>query len=63
VLKNFKKADHIDCKILTFKVKKRDFFAPCKTRSIDFESSWIKIFALRKVEIFDTTLENWIENP
>jgi hypothetical protein len=28
----FKKVDHIDCKIIAFKVKKRVVFAPCRSR-------------------------------
>jgi hypothetical protein len=30
--KNLKEVDHIDCKIIAFKVKKRALFAPCKIR-------------------------------
>jgi hypothetical protein len=56
--KSFKKVDHIGCKIIAFEVKKRDFFTPCKTRSANFESSWLKTFALHKLEAFDIVLEN-----
>jgi hypothetical protein len=57
--KNFKKIDHIDCKIIMFEVKKWAFFTPCKTRLANLESSWLKFFALYKVEAFDI---NWVEN-
>jgi hypothetical protein len=49
-----KKVDHIDLKIM----KKMAYVAPCQTRLINFESSWLKIFALYKVEIFDITIGN-----
>jgi hypothetical protein len=37
--KNFKKVDHIDCKIIVFEVKKRAFLTPCKTWLTNFEFS------------------------
>ena len=39
------------------------FFTPCKTRSANFESSWLKTFALHKLEAFDILLRNWVESP
>jgi hypothetical protein len=56
--KSQKEVDHRDCKIILFKGKKRTLFIPCETRSINFKSSWLKIFALHKVEAFDIVLEN-----
>jgi hypothetical protein len=56
--KSFKKVDHIDCKIIVFKMKKWDFFTPCKIWLANFESSWLKIFTLHKVEPFDIVLGN-----
>jgi hypothetical protein len=56
--KNFKKVDHIDCKIIAFEGKKRVFFTPCKTWLANFESSWLKSFALHKLEAFDIVLGN-----
>jgi hypothetical protein len=50
--KGFKKVDHIDCKIIAFEVKKGAYFIPCKTRSINFDSSWLKTFGLQKLEDF-----------
>jgi hypothetical protein len=40
-----------------------NFFAPCKTRSAPFESSWLRTFVLHKVEVFDIMLGNSIKNP
>jgi hypothetical protein len=54
----FKKVDHIDCKIIAFEVKKKAFFTPHKTRSTNLECSWLKTFALHKLEAFDIVLEN-----
>ena len=54
----FKKVDFKYCKIITFEIKERVFFAPCKTGSTNFESSWFKTFALHKVGAFDIILEN-----
>jgi hypothetical protein len=56
--KSFKKADHLNCKIIAFEVKKRAFFSPCKIGSTNFESSWLKTFVLHKVEAFDIALGN-----
>jgi hypothetical protein len=56
--KNFKKVDHIVCKIITFEVKKGAFFTPCKIGSTNFESSWPNTLALHKLEAFDIVLEN-----
>jgi hypothetical protein len=56
--KSFKKVDHINCKIIAFEVKKRAFFTPCKTRLANFECSWLKTFALHKLEAFDNVLGN-----
>jgi hypothetical protein len=53
--KNFKKVDHIDCKIIAFKVKKIAFFA--KSGSIDFEFPWLDFFSLLKVVVFDIIVE------
>jgi hypothetical protein len=39
-------------------VKKRAFFTPHKTGSANFESSWLKTFALYKLEAFDIVLGN-----
>jgi hypothetical protein len=61
--KCFKKADHIDCKVIAFEVKKRAFFTPCKIGSTNFEFSWLKTFALNKLKAFDIVLGNWVENP
>jgi hypothetical protein len=49
----FQTNDYIDCKIIMFEVKKRAFFTPYKTRSANFESSWLKTFLLHTVEAFD----------
>jgi hypothetical protein len=56
--KSFKKVDHIDCKIIVFEGKQRIFFTPCKTSSTSVKSSWLRTFALHKVEAFDNMLEN-----
>jgi hypothetical protein len=56
--KSFKKVDHRDCKIIAFEMKKRAFFTPCKTWSINFESTWLKTFALHKLEALDVVLGN-----
>jgi hypothetical protein len=61
--KSFKKVEHIVFKIIAFEVKKRPFFTPYKTRSTNFESSWLKTISLYKVEAFDFVLRNWVENP
>ena len=53
--KSFKKFDHRDYKIITLEVKKRVF---CKIGSTNFEFSWLKAFALCKVEVFDIVLGN-----
>jgi hypothetical protein len=47
---HFTKFDHIDCKIIAFEVKKRAFLTPFKTRSANFECSWLKTFAQHKLE-------------
>jgi hypothetical protein len=54
--KSFKKIDYIDCKIIAFEVKKRTFLMTCKTGSANFESSWLKTFALYEVEAFNIVL-------
>jgi hypothetical protein len=54
--KSFNKFVYKDCKIIAFEVKKKIFFTLCKTRSTNFESSWLKNFALHKVEDFDIAL-------
>jgi hypothetical protein len=46
-----------------FEVKKRAFFTPCKIGSANIESSWLKTFALHKLEAFNLVLGNWVENP
>jgi hypothetical protein len=56
--KSFKKANYIDCKIIEFEVKRRTSFASWKTWSINSESSWLKTFALHKLEAFDVMLRN-----
>jgi hypothetical protein len=60
--KSFKKVDHIDCKIIVFKMKKKAFFKTIKIGSANFESFWLKTFALHKLEAFDNVLKNWVEN-
>jgi hypothetical protein len=52
----------IDCKITMFKVKKNVFSTSSNTWLANFESSWLKTFALHKVEVFDIMLGNWVEN-
>jgi hypothetical protein len=54
--KSFKRVDHIDCKIIAIEVKKRAFFTTYKIGSTNFESSWLKTFALRKVEALDIVI-------
>jgi hypothetical protein len=39
-----------------------NFFEPCKTRSTNFESSWLKTFVLHKVTL-DIMLRNQVKNP
>jgi hypothetical protein len=56
--KSFKTVNYIDCKIIAFEMKKRGFFIPYKTRSANFESSWLKMLALHKIEAFHIVLEN-----
>jgi hypothetical protein len=34
-----------------------------KIRLANFEFSWLKTFALHKVEASDIIFENWVENP
>jgi hypothetical protein len=48
---------------MTFELKKRVSLTTWKIGSTNFESSWLKTFALRKVEAFDIVLGNWVENP
>jgi hypothetical protein len=48
----------MDCKIIVLEVKKNAFSSPCKTGSTNFKSSWLKIFALHKVEALYIVLEN-----
>jgi hypothetical protein len=47
----------------SFEVKKRAFFTYYKIGSANFESSWLKAFALQKLEAFDIVLGNWVGNP
>ena len=54
--------NHLNCKIIAFEVKKITFLIPYKKKSANFESSWLKIFAIHKVKVFDIVLRNWIEN-
>jgi hypothetical protein len=56
--KSSKIVDHIDCKSIVFEVKKRVFFALNNIGSTNFESSWLKTFALQKVEVFDNMFGN-----
>jgi hypothetical protein len=56
--KSFKKIDCIHCKTIAFEVKKIPIFTPYKTSSTKFESSWLKIFVLYKLEAFDIVLRN-----
>jgi hypothetical protein len=51
--KKFKKVDHIDCKIIAFKVKKRAFLHPAKAWSANFEFPWLNSFSLFRMEVFD----------
>jgi hypothetical protein len=44
-------------------VEKKTSFAPCKTRLANFDSSWLKNFALNKVVTLDIMLRNCVENP
>jgi hypothetical protein len=48
----------INCKIVAFEVKKSVFFSPYKTGLANFESSWLKTFALHKLEVLYIVLEN-----
>jgi hypothetical protein len=52
------KVDYIDCKIIAFEVKKRASFIPRRIGLANFEFSWLKNFALQKIEAFDIRLEN-----
>jgi hypothetical protein len=54
----FKKLDGIDLKIIVFEVKKRAFFTPYKIGPTNFESSWLKTFALHKLEAFGNVFGN-----
>jgi hypothetical protein len=56
--KCFQKVDHIDCKIIGFLLKRRASFIPRKIELANFESSWLKTFALHKVEAFGIMLGN-----
>ena len=58
-----KKVDYLDCKIIAFEVIKRVFFCTLQNKVTNFEFSWLKIFALYKVEIFYIMFEDSIENP
>jgi hypothetical protein len=58
VWKKFQKVDHIDSKVIAFEMKRRVFFTPCKIGSTNFESSWLKTFALHNLEAFDIVLGN-----
>jgi hypothetical protein len=52
----FQKNDHVDCKIIAFKVKRWAF-------SVDFEFPWLNYFSLLRVGVFDTIVVEWVENP
>jgi hypothetical protein len=54
----FKTVDNIGCKTKAFEVKKKVIFTPSKTRSTNFESSWLETFVLYKVEAFSIMLGN-----
>jgi hypothetical protein len=49
--------------VIEFEVEKKTSFAPCKTRLANFDSSWLKNFALNKVVTLDIMLRNCVENP
>jgi hypothetical protein len=42
---------------------KKPHFTPCKIGLSNFETLWLKVFKLHKVEAFDIVLGNWVENP
>jgi hypothetical protein len=52
----FQKVDHIDCKIIAFKVKKIVFLHFAKLGSADFEFPWLNLFSLFKFEIFGSKM-------
>jgi hypothetical protein len=59
----FKKVDHIDCKIIALKVKKRALFAPCKIKVSKLWIPLVKFFSFLKVDVFDITVVKWVEHP
>jgi hypothetical protein len=44
--------------LIELEVKKRAFLTPYKTKSANYESSWLEIFAPYKVEAFDIGIGN-----
>jgi len=55
---NFRNFNHMDCKIIgCLKLKKMGVFAPCVTRSQDFESSWLKLFFTTNIELKNFNVE------
>jgi hypothetical protein len=56
--KSFIKVDYIDCSIIGIEVEKKISYTPCKTWSTIFQSSWLKTFALQKLEASDIVLGN-----
>ena len=61
--KSFQKVDHIDCKIVAYKMKKELFFSPCKRRVSRLWIPLINFFSLLKVVVFDIVVAKWVENP
>jgi hypothetical protein len=47
---SFNKADHIDCKIKAFEMKKIFFLHLAKSGSVNFKSSWKKLSDYTKLE-------------
>jgi hypothetical protein len=43
---------------MAYEVKKRKISAPYKTMSANFESSWLKTFALQIIEVLGNILVN-----
>jgi len=54
----FKKIACLDRKIIAFKVKKNKFFALFEIGPSNFESSWLKSFALLRHEVLYIIIEN-----
>jgi hypothetical protein len=61
--KNFKKVDHIDCKIIAFEVKISAFFAPCKIRVSRLWISLTNFFFIAQSWGFYIIVVKWVENP